>query len=154
MERIAVFPGSFDPITKGHENIVLRASGIFDRVIVALGSNSQKSNLFSVETRIRWIEETFSAYSNISAGSYEGLTVDFCRSIGARYMVRGLRSVVDFEYEKAIAQMSAELNDEIETVLLFTAPEYSAINASVVREIIKNKGDVASFVPDKIDVYA
>jgi pantetheine-phosphate adenylyltransferase len=154
MEKIAIFPGSFDPITKGHEDIVLRAAGLFDRVIVAIGHNTSKKYLFPLEQRLQWINDTFRDVSNVEVQSYEGLTVDYCKSIRARYMIRGLRSVVDFEYEKAIAQMSAELDNEIETVLLYTAPQFSAINSTVVREIIKNNGDVSTFVPNKIDVYA
>lgn len=154
MERIAIFPGSFDPITKGHENIVKRAARIFDKVVVAVGVNTTKQYLFSLEQRISWIEHTFQAVENVSVSAYEGLTVDYCHSIGARYMIRGLRSSVDYEYERAIAQMSAELDNEIETVVLFTAPELAAINSTVVREIIRNKGDVSAFIPTNIDVYA
>ena len=152
-KRIAVFPGSFDPITKGHEHIILRATLLFDEVIVAMGVNTSKNYLFSTEKRLEWLNKTFDGVDGVSVASYEGLTVDFCEKIGARFMLRGLRNSKDFEYEQTIAQMSRGLNSNIETILMCTDPEFGAINATVVREIIKNKGDVSAFVPDRIDVY-
>lgn len=151
--RIAVFPGSFDPLTKGHEHVVRRAARMFDKLIVAIGQNSVKSSMFPLDRRQKWIENCFSDLGNVEVQAYEGLTVDFCERLGAQYMVRGLRNGVDFEYEQTIAQMSHDLKPTIETVVLFTHPAYSAINARVVREIIKNKGDVSAFVPSSVDVY-
>lgn len=152
-KRIAVFPGSFDPITKGHEHIILRATQLFDEVVVAMGVNTNKKYLFSTEKRLEWLTKTFEGVDGVSVASYEGLTVDFCEKIGARFMLRGLRNSKDFEYEQTIAQMSRGLNPKIETILMCTDPEFGAINALVVREIIKNKGDVSAFVPDRINVY-
>jgi pantetheine-phosphate adenylyltransferase len=153
MKRIAVFPGSFDPITKGHEDIVLRAKDLFDEVVVAVGQNSSKKSMFSLEKRTQWIEHTFRNHNSIKVKTYEGLTIDYCKEIGAQYLLRGIRNTNDFEYERSIAQMNHDLNSEIETVLLFTAPELSAINSTIVRDIVKNNGAVAQFLPDGINVY-
>jgi len=152
MKRIAVFPGSFDPITKGHEDIVNRASGLFDELVVAIGINTTKKYMFSLEQRLQWLEQTFESNPKIRVASYKGLTVDFCKKIGAQFMLRGLRSSIDFEYERSIAQMSKELNSDIETVLFYTSPKLSAINSSIVREILKNNGDVSSFIPENIRI--
>ncbi len=152
MKRIAVFPGSFDPVTKGHEDIINRASSLFDEIIVAIGVNTTKKYLFPLDQRLTWLETTFQNSSNIKVVSYSGLTVDYCKEIGAQFMLRGLRNSIDFEYERSIAQMSKELNSGIETVLFYTSPELSAINSSIVREILKNNGDVSSFLPKSISI--
>jgi len=152
MKRIAVFPGSFDPVTKGHEDIINRASGLFDEIVVAIGINTTKKYMFSLEQRLAWLEKTFEKATDIKVVSYSGLTVDFCDQIGAQFMLRGLRSSIDFEYERSIAQMSKELNSGIETVLFYTSPELSAINSSIVREILKNNGDVSTFIPKNISI--
>lgn len=154
MKRIAVFPGSFDPVTKGHQNIVERASKIFDEIIVAVGINTSKSTLFSLEQRLEWLNTVFEGCENISVSSYRGLTVDYCKSQGSNYLLRGVRNGGDFEYERTIAQMTKYMDENLETVILFTDPEYAAINSTVVREIIRNKGNVARFVPAGVDVYA
>lgn len=153
MKRIAVFPGSFDPITKGHEDIVLRAKGLFDEVVVAIGQNSSKKYMFSLEKRKQWIEHTFRNHDSISVKTYQGLTIEYCKQIGAQYLLRGIRNTNDFEFERSIAQMNRDLNRDVETVLLFTSPELSAINSTIVRDIVKNDGDVAQFLPDGINVY-
>lgn len=152
MKRIAVFPGSFDPITRGHEDIVIRARSLFDEIVVAIGENSQKKYMFDLEQRMQFIKSTFEEFDDVQVVSYEGLTTAYCKKIGAQFMLRGLRSSVDYEYERSIAQMSRDLDSSIETVLLYTSPELSAINSSVVREIIKNNGNVDSFVPSKIQI--
>lgn len=152
MKRIAVFPGSFDPITKGHENIVKRASVLFDEIVVAIGSNSSKSSMFSLELRSGWLNKVFDQHPNVRVTSYDGLTIDFARSIGARFLLRGVRNGGDFEYERTIAQMTKAMAPELETVILFTDPEFAAINSTVVREILRNHGDVSQFVPDGIAV--
>lgn len=152
MKRIAVFPGSFDPITKGHENIVKRASVLFDEIVVAIGSNSSKSSMFSLDLRTEWLTKVFEQHSNVRVSHYNGLTIDYARSIGARFLLRGVRNGGDFEYERTIAQMTKAMAPELETVILFTDPEFAAINSTVVREILKNHGDVSQFVPDGIAV--
>lgn len=153
MKKIAVFPGSFDPPTKGHENIVLRARNIFDEVIVAVGVNTSKSGLFEIDKRLEWLNKTFEGMDNVRVDSYSGLTIDYCKKVEARFLLRGVRNNGDFEYEKTIAQMNKYMNDDLETVILFTDPEFAAINSTVVREIIKNKGNVDRFVPDGVNVY-
>ena len=148
--KIAVFPGSFDPITSGHVDLVKRALPLFDRIIVAVGINSTKKGVFSLEQRIQWLEEVFKDDDQVSVGHFEGLTVNFCKTHGARYLLRGLRNASDFDYEKTISQLNFIVGDEIETVFLISRPEYSHISSTIVREIIKGDGDIAPFVPDVI----
>ncbi|HTB33011.1 MAG TPA: pantetheine-phosphate adenylyltransferase [Bacteroidia bacterium] len=150
MARIAVFPGSFDPITKGHESIVQRALPLFDSIIVAIGSNSTKSSMFPLEKRRQWIENTFDKYPNVKVVDYSSLTIELCRKHGASYILRGLRSVTDFEYESNIAKMNRAMEPTIETVFMLALPEYSAIHSTIIREIIKNNGDVSQFIPSGI----
>lgn len=150
MERICLFPGTFDPITLGHVDVIKRSVSLFDKVVVAIGVNSQKSPMFSVEQRIAWINEIFKAYPQISATSYSGLTINYCKEIGAQYMMRGIRYISDFEYEKAIADMNRLLTPEIETIFLTCAPEYSTISSTIVRDVIRNGGDVSKIVPPEV----
>lgn len=152
MAKIAVFPGSFDPITKGHENLIKRALPIFDKVIVAIGVNADKKYMFSLKERKEWIRQTFSFAENLEVGSYEGLTVNYCRSVGANYIIRGLRNSEDFQFESSIAQMNRELAEEIDTVFMVTSPEYSAYSSSIVRDILRNDGDVSKFIPNSIQL--
>lgn len=152
MKRIAVFPGSFDPITRGHENIVRRAARLFDEIVVAIGSNSSKSSMFTLEQRTAWLEEVFLDLPNVRVTSYDGLTIDFASRIGARYLLRGVRNGGDFEYERTIAQMTKAMAPDLETVILFTDPEFAAINSTVVREILKNNGDVSQFIPASVRI--
>ena len=154
MNRIAVFPGSFDPLTKGHEEIVRRALPLFDTVIVAVGRNTSKSSMFTIEQRKQWLVDTFRSDPRVFVMELEGLTVDFCRHHQAQFILRGIRNGADFEYERSIAQMNKAMHPAIETVLLFSDPSMSAINSTIVREIIKNKGDVSQFLPTSVDVYA
>ena len=154
MKRIAVFPGSFDPITLGHTHIVERASGLFDLIIVAIGVNTTKQYMFPLQQRVEWAKQVFEHLPNVDVQTYEGLTVDFCSRVGAKYILRGLRNGSDFDFEQSIAAMNKTLNPDIETILLNTDPTYAAIHSSIVREIIKNKGDVFGFIPKQIDVYA
>lgn len=149
-KKIAIFPGSFDPITTGHEAIVHRAASLFDEIHVAIGINSKKQSLFSLEQRTAWLETMFADYPTVKVTHYQTLTVNFCKSIGAKYILRGLRNSVDFNYEKSIAQMNKALTPEVETVFLLTSPELSAINSSIVREIYINGGDISSFIPKSI----
>ncbi len=146
MEKIAVFPGSFDPFTIGHEDIVRRALPLFERIYIAIGTNSTKESFFSLEQRMTWINEVFEKNPKIIVEEYKGLTIDFCKKIGAKYLLRGLRTAPDFEYERAIAQLNRSLNPEIETIFLISAPEHSAISSSIVREIIKHGGDASKFL--------
>ncbi|MCA1751881.1 MAG: pantetheine-phosphate adenylyltransferase [Flavobacteriales bacterium] len=152
MARIAIFPGSFDPITKGHEDIIKRALPLFDKIIVAIGVNSDKKYLFSLEERKSWIEQAFNFEDKVSADTYEGLTVNYCRKVGASHIIRGLRNAEDFQFEKSIAQMNRELAPEVDTVFLVTNPEYAAYSSSIVRDIHRNGGDVSKFIPDAIQL--
>ena len=150
MKKTAVFPGTFDPITLGHADIVQRAAGIFDEVVVAVGKNSKKQNLFPLEQRMNWIRELFKDYPGIRVESYEELTVAFCRKVGASYIIRGLRSTGDFEYEAHLAQVNRKLDSGIETIFLITSPELNNISSTVVRDIIVYGGDYTPFVPSVV----
>lgn len=147
--NIALFPGSFDPVTKAHVDIVKRSIGLFDKVYIGIGVNSTKAGLLSVETREKMLRAVFANEPKIHVIAYEGLTVDFCKSIGANYMIRGIRTVSDFEYEKAIAQMNHALKPEIESIFIVSKPGYSSISSSIVREIMRYNGDVAQFIPNE-----
>ena len=152
MERIAIFPGSFDPFTVGHESIVRRSMALFDKVVIMIGYNSNKQPFFSLEKRIRWINEIFKNEVNISVQTHEGLTVDFCKKVNARFILRGIRTSADFEYERAIAQVNKKMFNNIETIFILTMPEHTPINSSVVRDIIVHKGDVSMFLSQKLDI--
>lgn len=152
--RIAVFPGSFDPITLGHYDIVERAAPLFDKIIIAIGQNSQKKYMFSLEQRKEFIRKTFEKFPNVEVDSFEGLTIDYCRSKGVNFILRGLRNPADFEFEKAIAQTNRELtqNNKIETIFLLTSAGKSFISSSIVREIISFGGNYELLVPDAVRV--
>ena len=150
MMKIALFPGSFDPLTKGHVEIIIKGLSVFDKVIVAIGRNSQKKYLFDIETRKQWICDVFKGFPTVEVVIYEGLTIDFCHKIGANYILRGLRSCSDFEYEKGIAFANKEMNPQIETVFLLSSPATFNISSTIVRDIIVNKGDYSHFVPKEI----
>ncbi len=152
MEKIALFPGSFDPITKGHESIVKRAIPLFDEIVVAIGENSEKKGFFTIEQRLQWIKQVFANYPTIKVQTYKGLTVDYCKKIKAKYILRGLRTAADFEFERSIGQMNKQIYNEIETIFLLTTPEFSALNSSIVRDIIRHGGNVKQFIPDAIDI--
>lgn len=147
MNKIAVFPGSFDPITRGHENIILRAIPLFDQIIVALGENAEKSGYFNIEKRIAWIEKVFKNHPSVCVKRYSGLTVDFCKTVNANYILRGLRTSADFEFERSIGQTNKKLYAEIETLFLLTMPEFTPVNSSIVRDIHRHGGDVSDFIP-------
>ncbi|HLO71045.1 MAG TPA: pantetheine-phosphate adenylyltransferase [Flavipsychrobacter sp.] len=150
MQRICLFPGTFDPITLGHVDVIKRSVSLFDKMIIAIGKNSQKAPMFTIEQRIEWIEEIFKDYPQISVTSYSGLTINFCKEVGAQYMIRGIRYISDFEYEKAIADMNRMLMPEVETLFLTCAPEYSTISSTIVRDVIRNNGDVSKIVPKEV----
>ena len=147
----AVFPGSFDPLTLGHQDIVERGATIFDEIIVGIGHNAEKSHMFSIKQRKQFIAQCFQDNSKVKVLDYQGLTIDFCKSVGANYLLRGVRNNGDFEFEKAIARTNRELSN-IETVFLLTSIQTSFISSSIVREIIRNKGDYKRFVPDCVRI--
>lgn len=151
-KKIALFPGSFDPITKGHKSIVERTLPMFDKIVVAVGTNTAKNSVFPLEKRIEWIEKTFAQYDNVEVVTFNSLTVDFCREIGAKYILRGLRNSTDFQYERNIARINQELDSEIETIFLMTKPDDAAISSSLVREILSFGRDVSQFIPEEITI--
>lgn len=152
--KIGVFAGSFDPITRGHEDIVLQALPLFDEIIIAIGVNIDKKYAFPLEQRIKWIENTFAEYSKVKVVSYEGLTVDLCRKMNAGFIIRGLRNTTDFEYESIIAEANKKLNSEVETVFFLSDPTVRCISSTVVRDLIKNHANLTGFIPEKAQFYA
>lgn len=152
MEKIAVFAGSFDPFTVGHESLVNRALPLFDKVIIAVGFNQEKKQYFSVEQRMEMIRDVFGNEPKISIDKYSGLTIDYCKKVNAKYLLRGLRTAADFEFERAIAQLNKIMHPGIDSIFLLALPEHSPINSTIVRDIIRFKGDVSKFLPKKIDL--
>jgi len=151
-KRIAVFAGTFDPVTMGHVDVVRRAAPLFDEIIIAIGVNTAKKTLFSLEKRTDWLERTFSDLSNIRIEHYEGLTVNFCESVGAKYLLRGLRNGTDFDYEAHIAQLNKSLDSKIETVFMMTSPEFSFISSTLVRDLVIHNGDYQPYVPNSVEL--
>ena len=148
MKRIALFPGSFDPFTKGHEDIVLRGLTLFDEVIVAIGYNSAKSKrYFEIDLMVRKISETFANHPNIRVITFAELTAEFAKKNGANYLLRGLRNTTDFEYENSISQVNRHLNPDLESVFLITSPQFASISSSIIREVHRYDGDVSEFLP-------
>jgi pantetheine-phosphate adenylyltransferase len=147
MKRIALFPGSFDPFTKGHEDIVLRGLEIFDEIIVTIGFNSNKSRHFPVEDMKEKIEALFMGNDTVSVKIYNELTAEYAKKFNANFLLRGLRNTTDFEYENSISQVNRHLNKELETVFLITSPEYASVSSSIIREVHKYGGDVSDFIP-------
>jgi len=152
MKKIAVFPGSFDPFTIGHEGIVRRALCMFDEIIIAVGANALKKSYYPLETRKEMISTVFRNEPRIRVDHYEGLTVDYCKRNNAGYILRGLRTAADFEFERAIAQVNKAMAPDIESVFLLTVPEHTSINSTIVRDIIRSGGDASRFVPSSIDL--
>lgn len=150
MSKIAIFPGSFDPITTGHVDLVKRALPLFDKIIVAIGVNSQKKYLFPLEQRMEWLHTVFADEPKIEVGKFQGLTAHYANEIGARYLLRGLRNASDFDYEKTISQLNNIVGEGIETIFLISQPAYSHISSTIVREIIIGQGDARPFVPEAI----
>jgi pantetheine-phosphate adenylyltransferase len=150
MKKICVFPGTFDPLTLGHVDIIRRALPLFDQIVVAIGINANKSPMFSSEQRQLWIEDIFKEEEKVSAAVFEGLTVNYCRKIGARYILRGIRYVSDFEYEKTIADANRTLDPDIETFFLTCEPKYTSVASTIVRDIIRNGGDASLFLPENV----
>ena len=148
MTRTAAFPGSFDPFTIGHEAIVRRALNLFDDIYIAIGTNTNKGGFFPLEQRLEWIKEVFEYDEKIVVTYYTGLTVDFCKKVNASYIIRGLRTSADFEYERSIAQINKEMSPDIETVFILTDPAHSAVTSTLVRDIIRHGGDASKFLPN------
>jgi pantetheine-phosphate adenylyltransferase len=148
VKRVALFPGSFDPFTKGHEDIVLRGLSLFDEIVIAIGYNSKKNTrYFEIEFMLGCIRQTFRTYPQISVETYSELTATFARKKGASYLLRGLRNTTDFEYENTISQVNRDLNRNMESVFLITSPTLAAINSSIVREVHRYGGDVSAYLP-------
>lgn len=150
MERICLFPGTFDPITIGHLDIINRSLDLFDKLVIGIGRNANKVSMFSEEQRLEWIKEIFKNEPKVSAVVYEGLTIDCCKQVGANYILRGIRYVNDFEYEKAIADMNRSLDGNIETIFLTCLPQYTSVASTLVRDVIRNGGDAAQFLPEAV----
>lgn len=151
MKRIAIFPGSFDPFTKGHEDIVLRGLALFDEIIIAIGYNSGKSQrYFPIDFMVEKIKETFRNQPRITVQTFSELTAEFAKRNNARYLLRGLRNTTDFEYENSIAQVNRNLNPELESVFLITSPSFASISSSIIREVHRYNGDVSSMIPYKL----
>jgi len=148
---IAVFPGSFDPVTTGHTDIINRASKVFGHLFIALGNNQDKNYMFSLENRLTYLNFLFGNRSDITIKPYQGLTIDFCKSVGASYIIRGARNTLDFEYEKSIAFANSKLDSSIETIILISKPEHAGVSSSIVRDIIRNSGDASGFIPEGLN---
>jgi pantetheine-phosphate adenylyltransferase len=152
MKKIAIFPGSFDPITKGHVSVIKRAIPLFDEIIVSIGINSAKKYMFPLDQRKEWIESVFADEPKVVVRTYSGLTVDFCKKVNANYILRGLRTAADFEFEKEIAHVNKMLTGGIETLFLLTEPEYAPISSSIVREVFRYGGDISLLVPPQVKI--
>lgn len=150
MKKVAIFPGSFDPFTKGHEDIVLRSLSLFDEIIIGIGHNTKKSRYFDLDYMVNKIEEAFKEYDNVSVMVYDELTAILAKKYEAKFLIRGLRNTTDFEYENSISQINKYLNTKLETVFLITSPELAPISSSIIREVHKYGGDVDPFLPYKL----
>ena len=150
MKKVAVFPGSFDPITRGHVAVIKKAVPLFDELIIAIGDNADKKHMFPVEQRKKWIEDIFKDEPSIKVEVYSGLTVEFCKKAGAGFILRGLRTSADFEFERSIAQVNRQLAPEVDTMFILTEAKYTPVSSSIVRDIIRNGGDISAFVPEEV----
>lgn len=150
-QKIVVYPGSFDPITLGHESVIRRAMPLFDKIIVAIGQNNDKRNLFPIEKRIQWIKAIFKDEPKIEVQTYKGLTVNYCNEIGANFLLRGLRTSADFEFERSVGQINKKMG-HIDTIFILAEPEYTPLQSSIVRDIFIHGGDVSPFISNKIDL--
>jgi len=150
MNKICLFPGTFDPVTLGHTDIIGRALPLFDKLVIGIGRNSNKTGMFSEEQRLEWLREIYKDEPRIQVLAYDGLTVNCCKLVGANFILRGIRYVNDFEYEKAIADMNRSLAHNVETIFLTCLPKYTSVASTLVRDVIRNKGDVSQFLPDVV----
>ena len=150
MSRIALFPGTFDPVTLGHMDLIKRALPLVDRMYIGVGVNAEKTTMFPLSKRLQWLEGLYKTEPRIEVISYEGLTVKVCEKIGARYILRGVRTVKDFEYEKAISDMNGALAPDVETILLFATAEFATLASTLVRDVIRNGGEVSAFLPQMV----
>ena len=150
MKRICLFPGTFDPVTLGHVDIINRALPLFDKIYVGIGINAAKSPMFSSEQRMEWFKEIFRGEDRVESVVYEGLTINYCKEIGARFILRGIRYVSDFEYEKTIADANRTLDKDIETIFLTGEPKYTSVASTIVRDILKNGGNASPFLPEAV----
>ena len=151
MQRICLFPGTFDPVTLGHIDIINRAIPLFDKIYVGIGINSAKNPMFSAEQRMEWFQEIYKLEPKVDSVTYDGLTVNYCKEIGATFILRGIRYVSDFEYEKTIADANRTLDKKIETIFLTGEPKYTSVASTIVRDIIRNGGDASPFLPDEVN---
>ena len=150
MSRICLFPGTFDPVTLGHVDIINRALPSFDRIIVGIGLNAAKAPMFTADQRLQWIRDIYKDEERVEGAVYEGLTIDFCKKLGAQFILRGIRYVSDFEYEKTIADANRTLDKTIETIFLTGEPKYTSVASTIVRDIIRNNGDASHFLPEAV----
>lgn len=151
MNKICLFPGTFDPVTLGHTDIINRALPLFDKLIIGIGRNVNKVPMFSDQQRLQWLKDIYKNNPKVDAVLYEGLTVNCCKQYNANFILRGIRYVNDFEYEKAIADMNRSLEDDIETIFLTCLPQYTSVASTLVRDVLKNGGDVSRFLPDEVN---
>jgi pantetheine-phosphate adenylyltransferase len=151
MQRICLFPGTFDPVTLGHTDIINRALPLFDKLYIGIGRNVNKQPMFSEQQRVDWLREIYQGNAKVEALVYDGLTVNCCREVGANFILRGIRYVNDFEYEKAIADMNRSIADEVETIFLTCLPQYTSVASTLVRDVLKNGGDVSKFLPAAVN---
>lgn len=151
MQRVCLFPGTFDPVTLGHTDIINRALPLFDKVVIGIGRNNNKVPMFSEQQRLQWLRDIYKGNDKVEAVVYDGLTVDCCKLVGANFILRGIRYVNDFEYEKAIADMNRSLEDDIETIFLTCLPQYTSVASTLVRDVLKNGGDVSRFLPAAVN---
>lgn len=152
MKKIAVFPGSFDPVTLGHFSLVQRALPLFDELVVAIGQNAHKHYFFPLERRLDWLKQVFASYPQVTIDYYEGLTVDYCQKRGASYILRGLRTSADFEFERGIGQVNRMLDANIETIFILTSPELTPVTSSIIRDVFRSGGDVSRFLPPGLNL--
>ena len=150
MNKTAIFPGSFDPFTIGHQSIVSKALPLFEKIIISTGINTEKKALYTIQQRIDWIKEIYIDNPKIDVQSYTGLTIDFCKKKKANFIIRGVRNIEDFKFESNIAQMNNKLHKEVETIFFISDPENTHISSTIIRDIIKNNGDVSQFLPKEI----